>query len=264
MIKLLTLETAQLSTASITVSWKFESSTEDFNGYRLSILQAQSPVDDLSLYDVIGSGINPADTSMFEDTTVSGITDKFVDYFYRVIVSGLSGQGVKVSEPYGIAVEEDKYAREIERRRELVLRLHSGQTFYLFKRRTYGTVCPICYDPTLQRTTQSDCTTCYGTGYVNGYYVPIPARGQINERPTRSMHQLFGNWHDQDAVLYTQANPPLNPQDLVVDKLFRRWIIQSVGAVQKSVHTFGQISQIRQAERADVIYQLPVDFTAKP
>lgn len=264
MIKLLTIETAQLSPASITISWKFESSIEDFGDYRLSILQAQSPETNLELYDTLTSGINPETTSYYEDTSVSGITDKYVDYFYRIIVSGLSGQGVKISDMYGIAISEDKYAREIERRRALVLDLHSGQTFYAVKRRTYGTVCPICVDVTLQRTTQSECTTCYGTGYVNGYYTPIPCRGQLNERPTRSMHQLFGDWQDQDAVLYMKSNPPINPKDVIVDKLFRRWLVLNVGAAQKSVHTIAQIAQLRQIERADIIYQLPVDFTAKP
>jgi hypothetical protein len=264
MIKLLSIETAQLSTASITVTWKFQSSTESFSDYRLSVLQAQAPESDLSLYDVLTSGIDPSTTAYYEDTSVSGITDKYVDYFYRIIVSGMSGQGIYVSDPYGINVEEDKYAREIERRRALVLNLHSGQTFYVFKRRAYGTVCPVCYEPTLQRTTRSDCTTCYGTGYLNGYYSPIPARGQFNERPTREIHQLFSSWQDQDAVLYMKSNPPLNPKDVVVDRLFRRWLVQNVGATQKSVHTIAQIAQLRQVEHADVIYQLPVDFTAKP
>lgn len=264
MIKLLTLETLQQVDSSIRVSWKFESSIEDFNLYRLSLLQAQAPESDLSLYETVASGINPDTTSYYEDASLSGITDKFIDIYYRVVVSGLSGQGVKVSDPYGLMLEEDKYAREIERRRALVFDLHSGQTFYICKRKSYGTVCPTCVDTTLQRTTTSSCTTCYGTGYVNGYYTPIPARGQLNERPTRSMHQLFSDWQDQDAVFYNQASPPINPKDVIVDKLYRRWLVLSTGASQKSVHTIGQISQLRQIERADIIYQLPVDFTAKP
>ena len=264
MLKLLRLETVQTVASSIRIDWAFDSSTENFEDYRLSILQAQAPEADLSLYETVVSGINPDTTSYYEDASLSGVTDKYIDIYYRMVVSGLSGQGVKVSDPYGMALEEDKYAREIERRRALVLDLHSGQTFYVLKRKSYGTVCTICVDTILQRTTSSSCTTCYGTGYVHGYYTPIPCRGQLNERPTRSTHQLFGNWQDADSVFYNQATPPLNPQDVIVDKLYRRWLVLATGASQKSVHTIAQISQLRQIERADVIYQLPVDFTAKP
>lgn len=264
MIKLMSLETAQFSNAGITVSWKFESSTEDFNLYRLSVLKSEAPSDDLTQYDTLVSGINPANTPSYLDTSVAGITSKFVDYFYRLVVSGLSGQGSYVSDFQGISVAQDKYAAEIVRRRGIVLNLHSGTVIYLVKRRTYGTVCPVSYDPVLQRTTSSGCEVCYDTGYVNGYFTPIPLRCQINERPTRTMYQMFSDWQDQDAVLYLQPDHPVNPKDIIVDKLFRRWVVITVGQAQKGVTPIGLTIQMRQIERADVIYKLPIDFTAKP
>jgi len=130
---------------------------------------------------------------------------------------------------------------------------------YILKRKTYGSFCTVCYDETLQRTTQSKCTTCYDTGYVGGYYTRIKTKGQISERPTRSVHQLFGSWEDQDAALYLQADPPVNPKDIVVDRLSRRWIILNVGAAQKSMGTFAQIIQLRQIEKDDVMYQYYLD-----
>lgn len=259
MIKLLKLETAQLTPASITVTWSFESGNEDFNDYRINLYQAQGPATDISEYNLVASGLNPAITSSAEDTSVRNLTDKFVDYFYRISVSGLNGQGYYISDYAAFTVQQDKYAREIERRRGLVFDHHSGQDFFILKRKSYGTLCPDCYDPTLGRTTKSKCTTCYDTGYVGGYMNPVKTRGQINERPTREMHQMFGGWQDQDAVLYLQGNPPLNPKDIIVDRISRRWIVLNLGAAQKSMYTISQIAQLRQIEKDDVMYQYYID-----
>ena len=123
----------------------------------------------------------------------------------------------------------------------------------------FGTFCPVCYDETLGRTIQAGCLTCYDTGFVSGYYAPITARGQLNERPTRLTYQLFGDWQDQDAVLYIPGNPPINPKDIIIDRISRRWIVLNVGSAQKAMHIIGQIAQIRQIEKADVMYSYYID-----
>jgi hypothetical protein len=94
---------------------------------------------------------------------------------------------------------------------------------------------------------------------VTGYYKPIVVRGQINERPTRRTYQLFGDWNDQDGVLYIQGTCPINPKDIIVDRIFRRWIVITVGTAAKAMHTIGQIAQIRQIEKADIMYSYYVD-----
>jgi hypothetical protein len=258
MLKLLDIRTQQVTAGAISVSWYMESSTEDFNNYRLTVYQARARAADLAEYDIVASGINPAITLSVLDTSMAGITSKWMDFYYRIMISGVSGQGIFISAPYGISYTWDKYAAEIVRRREIVLQLHSAQTYHLLKLKHFGTLCPDCYDPTLQRVTESKCLTCYGTGYVGGYYNPIEVRGQINQRPTREMHQLFGAWQDQDAVLYTQAIESVNPKDIVIDSVFTRWIVLNVGSNQKGSHPIGQIAQLRQLERDDIVYQFPV------
>lgn len=262
MLKLLKTNTIQLTPSEITVSWEFESSQEDFNSYRLYVYESQGPNDDMADYELVASGVNPYATSYISDTNIYGVNDKFVDLFYRIAVSGVSNHAYEVCEPFGITVTADKYAREIERRRNIVFNFHSSQTFFALKRKAFGTMCPACYDSTLQRTTQSKCLSCYDTGYVGGYYAPIQAKGQFNERPTREAHQLFGSWQDQDAVLYLPATPPLNPKDIIIDRLSRRWIVLNVGASQKAMHTIGQIVQMRQIEKDDVLHQYYVNTQA--
>lgn len=260
MLVLTDITTKQLAPTEITIEWYLQSSTEDFNDYRMSIYRASGKVQNVSEYDLVISGINPALTSFIQDTNVHGLTSKFIDYFYIVVLSGLSGQGVFTSLPYAYSAVIDKYAREIERRRNLVFDYHSGQEYSILKRKQYGTYCPDCYDVTLQRTTSSSCLTCYGTGFAGGYYSDINIRGQLNERPVREIHQMFGAWQDSDAVLYCPASPPINPKDIIVDRLTRRWIVLNVGTAAKALHTISQICQVRQIEKDDIINHFPVIY----
>lgn len=260
MLVLTDLTTKQLNPEEITIQWYLQSSSEDFNGYRISIYRAAARTDIIGEYDLVMSGINPASTNMIVDTGIYGSTNKFVDYFYKMVISGLSGQGMFVSDPYQYTVQIDKYAREIYRRRELVFNKHSGQEYSILKRKEFGTLCTVCYDPTLQRTTKSKCTTCYDTGIVGGYYTDIHIKGQLSERPVREMHQMFGQWQDSDAVFYCPAIPPLNPKDIVVDRLTRRWIVLNVNSYGKALYTIGQICQLRQIEKEDVINKYPVQY----
>lgn len=63
---------------------------------------------------------------------------------------------------------------EINRKNELLLKSrYSGVTVYLYKAKTYGVICTECANRTIKRPTQSRCQTCYGTGYVGGYYLPF-------------------------------------------------------------------------------------------
>jgi len=56
------------------------------------------------------------------------------------------------------------------------LRLNSnyeGVVTYLYKKKPYGTLCSKCGDATTKLSTDSTCTTCFGTGIEGGYYTPF-------------------------------------------------------------------------------------------
>ena len=260
MILIHSIEVQHLVPDQVTISWRLEPTSEDLNSYEVSVYQAYAPSENINEYTLIASGLNPASTSYFVDTSVSGLFSKFTDHFYLVQVSGITGQGVAESSPAGIVLEQDFVVREVVRRRQIVLDRFSGANYYLLKRKAYGTRCSECWDETLQRRTKSKCFTCYDTAYEGGYYAPTVVRGQLNQRPTREVYVLFGSWQDQDAVLYMQGAIPLNPKDIMVDRLSRRWIVLNVGSASKALVTIGQIVQVRQLEKEDIVYRYPVTF----
>jgi hypothetical protein len=254
------LSTKQLTPAYISLSWVIQSTSELLSGYVFNVLKSGVETTNLWEFSVIASGLNPQTVYGYNDTAVVGITSKFADFYYRIQISGLTGQGVSYSDVAYISVVEDKYAREIERRRGVVFDYHSGQPFFLLKRRDYGTYCPVCYDTTLQRTIKSGDTTCYDTGFLGGYFGPESIVGQLMERPVQERHTMFSAWQDQDAVLYTTSMPSINPKDIIVDRLSRRWMVQNVGSYSKGTHSIGQIIQVRQIEKNSVAYQFPVTY----
>jgi hypothetical protein len=260
MITITTLETKQLTQDYITVSWVVMSTVENLSDYRFYIWRSNMPSPNLSDYELLtSSGVNPMVTSYY-DTTVAGVTSKVVDYFYRVQISGITSHDSSFTPDYEIRVIVDKYAREIARRRDIVFSKHSSQPFFLLKRKSSGSYCSDCYDATLQRSTFSKCLTCYDTGITGGFFGPIDLIGQLMERPVQSRLTLFGDWTDGDSVLYCPALPPLNPKDVIIDRLSRRWIVLNVGSYSKASNTIGQIAQLRALEREDIAYRFPVTY----
>jgi hypothetical protein len=212
----------------------------------------------LSDYELLTSGLNPYTTSYYYDYSVSGISNKFLDWQYVVIISGLTTGLTSQTTPVTITPTRLNAAKEIVRRRAIVLNRKSASKFQILKKRRYGTFCTECGDPILQKTTKSRCGTCYGTGYVGGYYSAITVSGQLNEAPTRQQLVVFGGWHDQDSILYTNTPPILDPDDFVMDVYGRRWVVQSTRTVNMAIFIIAQIVQMRLAEKESDVYLFPL------
>lgn len=260
MIRLTDLSLKHYNPDYIQVLWDVESTQESVASYRLSILRSNSPSLNLADYEVIASGINPYTTSDYLDYGISGISNKFTEWYYKIAVSGLVTHTATYTDYIGISVSQHRVAKEIIRRRALVLDRHSGQSFKILIRRTNGQTCSVCYDSTLQRSTRSKCQECYDTGFEGGYFTPIAANGQLNEGPQRNQLAVFQTWQDQDAVLYLNGYPPIKPKDVIIDKLGRRWVAQTTRSTNMALFTISQQIQVRQAERESIIYKYPITF----
>lgn len=95
---------------------------------------------------------------------------------YRIKLE--TSQGTYYSAPTGglgtLSRRDWRIAREIVRGWKLAARLDFGsQEGYLLKRRWTGAKCPTCLDHMTDEIRDPECTTCYGTGFLCGYYYPM-------------------------------------------------------------------------------------------
>lgn len=90
-------------------------------------------------------------------------------------------------------------ARDIVRKEYLALTRYTGTPGYLMKRRTVGISCPDCADFDLGPVASSQCTTCRGTGLINGYYDAVPFFMALSEQ-ARSFDQT------QDSGITSNAH----------------------------------------------------------
>lgn len=174
--------------------------------------------------DWVDVGLTVDDTYYAVDDT-KRVYGKFQWTHYRVLLA--SSVAVYASAPqnlYGsLPKRQWRIVREIERMERLRLRKEAGQEGYLLKRRLFGTACD-CIDYQTGEVRNAQCTTCYGTGYENGYYEPYGcfyaelqphgndsnvdgnSRGTVNDAPRTvgrliNSPQIFSGdiWVDRDT-----------------------------------------------------------------
>jgi hypothetical protein len=109
-------------------------------------------------------------------------------------------------------------ARDIIRKETLLLRKKTGTKGWLLKRRTWGDPCPDCLDPVTKQVQNARCSTCYGTGFVGGYYDPVEF--WITMNATSRMQRLTpeqGVVSENIETARTLAYPPVDTNDVWVN-----------------------------------------------
>lgn len=110
--------------------------------------------------------------ALWEDT-VNRKRGQYSTGYYRVqLTDGLTVYSSDPVNPQGsLTAAEFLIVREILRKELLRYRKSGGSSQgYLLKRRYWGTYCPDCTDPDTHLSVNTQCETCYGTGYTGGYF----------------------------------------------------------------------------------------------
>lgn len=262
MIKLDSLTADTYKINQVTLQWEFEPTAEDLNNYELDVYRSESPgISGIQQYDKVASGIT-LNTDTYDDTSVSGLYDPNRTWYYKLdVINTVSGiSQVQPDNPaYIKAVMPDYRARYILRYKNIAINRYSGRTFYLLKRRTWGTHCEETWDETLQRVNGEPCPdcNCYGTGWEDGYFEPMDFPGMINPEPKVDEITMFGEFKPSDSLLYMLNYPPIRPSDIIVDHDKRYYVVQ-IQATQRLGITIEQRGQLRLIHPDDVTYTIPI------
>jgi len=201
------------------------------------------------------AGTVSASTMVYEDTD-QPYRSYWTLFFYRLQVKR-DGSVIATSEPASTSRQASHEIREVIRRYEQVLQGvngHSGQgsvEMACFKRAIDGTDCPDCVDPKSGQRLVDRCTTCNGTGYVEGWSNPIKFRARFLNGPTKQTRQTQQNEEEEDRrQLWTAAYPVMEPHDVLVEKENgRRWRIIRIDTNEPSGVIVSQMMTVRRIER---------------
>jgi len=99
-------------------------------------------------------------------------------------------------------------AKEIVREKNLILRLRGLQTYHL-KKMNYGQPCTDCFDEIMSMQVDGNCTTCYNTRFIGGYYSPVSTKAFMTQTPDINTINRFGEFNPGQVIYSISAYPEL-------------------------------------------------------
>jgi len=132
----------------------------------------------------------------------------------------------------------------------------AGERVNLFIRKWAGQRCH-CWDEQY-RTSKSDCSICYGTGYVGGYEGPYPII--VAPPETEKMVQLMdmGLRVSYDWNTWTGPYPLLNDRDIVVRQNNDRFMVSRVNPQGSRGAIYQQHFSLEHLNQSDPVYQVGI------
>jgi hypothetical protein len=189
---------------------------------------------------------------------------KTLDPHYRVKL--ITGVATYYSEPESCDGKLSKRdwlnAREIIRKEILRHSVLTSPEGYLLKVRRYGPRCTECTDEFTEEVSKTNCPDCYGTGFQNGYFEPMPACFADLSQPQVRDHRNPSKGMDKEYVISARfiGDTQLYSYDVWVNKTSgERYYLHTI---KTAAHVRGvpivYDAELRLAPFSDVIYTVPV------
>lgn len=165
--------------------------------------------------------------------------------FYRVRVRHPMSGREFYSEVVDRQGKLDLIAAEITRLESLLFQEFVGGVCWLFPRRTFGQRCPQCWDEDLERSVDTDCGTCFRTGFSGGYHYPIQFHAQIDESPLTEQASVHDHLQQRMYTFRCPSSPEVKPLDLFIDYKNRRMrVVQVHGTTRLGVRVHHEIQAV--------------------
>lgn len=244
------------------ICWEFDRHFKDPPPYTYQLQVSQSDIATGDDWDNVG----PPQLEVFSliDTT-KRMYGKAQTLGYRVLLT--TGAGIYVSPVANVLGKLDDHswliAREILRKEFLRHRIFSSVDGFLLRARRYGTICP-CVDTRTGEITNTDCTDCFGTGFVNGYYPSLPCQfADIAPEKTREFRNLEGMGTERQVTVigrFLGFPNPLSGDIFVASSSDERYLIHSTieAAHWRSVPLVFEC-ELRRMPFSHIAYTIPLN-----
>jgi hypothetical protein len=249
---------APVYATGVLVQW-VTTNPPDIGAYSYEVQRSGSPA---GPWTSVGTVV---DTFIYSDTAASlhGLTR---DIYYRVIVTPpvappLTSAVHNIRGELPLALAGRHFLRARKMRTDLLrtFKKFSGKEYFVLKKIHWGARCTVCWDTLTKSVVDETCATCFGTGFLTGYYTPYRMWGRLDPTTTAAPLQLEGK-ADQRMFKFTCLDIPLlMPDDVIVGVLDdRRFIVHT--QVQTEMRLVGVHQDVTLAElpRDNPVYKVPV------
>ena len=263
---MLTLKSFVASTQTldnIVLNWEVTPTDESIAGYVVDVYRSETPNlgsdgtagDSFTL--VTNANNIPFGDYTFTDNTVKNVVNmQWHDWYYRLKIYPIADPATYTwSDPVRVEVQGDSKAKIVLGIRQKALKKF-GTDVTVLKKRHSGSHCTICYDETLGRVILDNCPECYGTRITKGYYDKIVVKATMSMRPKENQITPYGTWQNGDALMGILNYPVLNPDDVVVDSLNRRWKVRQVSPTEVMNTLVGQQAHITLQEKHNPVHEI--------
>jgi hypothetical protein len=151
----------------------------------------------------------------------------------------------------------------VHRRSVVALQEFTGVRIGVLKKRHFGTRCTACFEPVTKQVLYSNCTECYATGWVGGYFPAIGTLGRVMEGPLQTQTEEEGETEMRRAKIDTINFPHLIKHDILVElDSNRRWEVDTVEEPYLRRRRILQFCTCSELARTHPAYTVPVEQEA--
>lgn len=231
------------------ISWVVKPTIEIIADYTFGIMRSNSPE---GPYDLI---VEVQDTFHYDDFEINQKSGNRI-FYYKIRILSPAGDYHDYG-PWYNTVNPDSLALELIRKKNVAL--YYGSTpaveIEIFVRKTWGTYCPECFDHVKKRKTKSNCSLCYNTNYIGGFFKPVVTRGFFG--PSTKVIQRMGFEMTPEAIYIETANYPLlSPEDIIKQHSIKRYRIVNVRTSTRGTYIISQFAQVAEVNPNDIEYEL--------
>ena len=151
--------------------------------------------------------------------------------------------------------------RKILRDEYILMKKLVGMEYYLLKRRHFGTRCTACYDRITRESVKSNCSTCYGTSWVDGYFDPVEMLGRRATSPVRAEMTPQAKMEVNPTQIQFMDFPRIDEEDIIVEKANnRRFLVKNRSFTSLKSIPVHQTVSVSELERNAVEYSISVSL----
>ena len=244
------------------IQWTLDPRVRDEGEYRYTLQTENAGVGDLHAWSNV---VTQSDTFLLTDLR-RRLPGVYCFTHYRVKLE--TGERVYFSRAIPamgkLGYEDYRVYVSVLRAEEVQLSRKTGIPGLIYKRKISGRPCPRCRDFNTEETRDSGCRFCFGTGWLGGYYRPVPCRwfdvlpGDTSIRYETTAQGPITNTRFEAR---TTAVPLLISGDLWLNQLnSERFRIMQIEPIveQKGVPVVYKLAMER-LPFSDIVYTLPKD-----